>query len=140
MSKIINTTNYGLYELHARYSTKHNVATFNKYVVYSSQPPFKMGSIELTKEDLHLMLKYFYDIYDMEDKESEQMMIDYKITFSVPHDFEGFNRFVTAQGNIDSIVITASDGQTMVLNDVESFEIVEAVKVDIDEDKDQKLI
>lgn len=137
MSKIINTTNYGLYELHARYSTKHNVATFNKYVVYSSQPPFKMGSIELTKEDLHLMLKYFYD---MEDKESEQMMIDYKVTFSVPHTFEGLNEFATAQGNVDTIVITTKDGQMVVLNDVESFEIVEAVKVDIDEDKAIKLI
>jgi len=137
MLTVINTANYGLYELHARYSTKHNVATFDKYVVYSSQPPFKMGSIELTKEDLHLMLKYFYD---MEDKESEQMMIDYKITFSVPHDLEGFNEFTTVQGDIDSIVITTSDGQKIMLNDVESFEVVEAVKIDIDEDKDQRLI
>lgn len=137
MSKIINTANYGLYELHGCYDAKYKVATFDKYAIYSRQPPFRMGSIELTKEDLHLILKYFYD---MEDKGSEQMMIDYKVTFSVPHDFEGFNEFVTAQGNIDSIVITTSHGQRMVLNDVESFEIVEAVKVDIDEAKDQRLI
>ncbi|GLC88749.1 hypothetical protein [Lysinibacillus piscis] len=137
MSKIINTANYGLYELHARYNAIYNVVTFDKYAVYSSQPPFRMGSIELTKEDLHLMLKYFYD---MEDKGSEQPMIDYKVTFSVPHDFEGFNEFTTAQGNIDSIVITTSDGQTMMLTSVESFEIVEAVEIDIDEDKDRKLI
>jgi len=67
-------------------------------------------------------------------------MIDYKVTFSVPHTFEGFNEFATAQGNVDTIVITTKDGQMVVLNDVESFEIVEAVKVDIDEDKAIKLI
>ncbi|WPK10738.1 hypothetical protein R6U77_12695 [Lysinibacillus louembei] len=142
MSKIINTANYGLYELHARYNAKHNVATFDKYAVYRNQPPFRMGSIELTKEDLHFMLKYFYDVdLELEQiKKGKRMMIDYKVTFSVAHDFEGVNELTTAQGNIDSIVITTSDGQTMVLNDVESFEIVEAVKVDIDEDKDQRLI
>lgn len=140
MATVINTANYGLYELHARYNAKHNVATFDKYAVYSSQPPFRLGSIELTKEDLHLMLKYFYDMEMELMQRSEQMMIDYKVTFSVPHTFEGFNEFATAQGNVDTIVITTKDGQMVVLNDVESFEIVEAVKVDIDEDKAIKLI
>jgi hypothetical protein len=67
-------------------------------------------------------------------------MIDYKVIFSVPQTFEGFNEFATAQGNVDSIVITTKDGQTMVLNDVESFEIVEAVKIDVDEEQDKNLL
>lgn len=67
-------------------------------------------------------------------------MIDYKVIFSVPQIFEGFNEFATAQGNVDSIVITTKDGQTVVLNDVESFEIVEAVKIEVDEEQDKKLI
>lgn len=67
-------------------------------------------------------------------------MIDYKVIFSVPHTFEGFNEFATAQGNVDTIVITTKDGQTVVLNDVESFGIVEAVKIDVDEEQDEKLI
>jgi len=137
MATVIKTANYGLYELHARYNAKHNVATFDKYAVYRNQRPFRMGSIELTKEDIYLMLKYFYD---MEDKGSEQMMIDYKFTFSIPHDFDGFNEFTTAQGNLDSIVITTSDGQKIVLKDIENFEILEAVEIDMDEDKDRKLI
>jgi len=140
MATIINTAKYGLHELHARYNAEHNVATFDKYAVYSSQPPFRMGSIELTKEDLHLMLKYFYDMEIELIQRSEQMMIDYKVIFSVPQMFEGFNEFARAQGNVDSIVITTKDGQTMVLNDVESFEIVEAVKIDVDEEQDKKLI
>ena len=67
-------------------------------------------------------------------------MIDYKVIFSVPHTFEGFNEFATVQGNVDTIVITTKDGQTVVLNDVESFEIVEAVKIEVDEEQDEKLI
>lgn len=67
-------------------------------------------------------------------------MIYYKIILSVPHTFEGFNEFLTAQGNHDSLVITTTDGQTMVLNDIESFEIVEAVKIEINEEDDIKLI
>ncbi|WP_107842186.1 hypothetical protein [Metasolibacillus meyeri] len=68
MTTVINTTQYGLHELHARYDAKYKVATFNKYTVYHTRPAYKMGEIELTKEDVYLMLKYFCD---MEDKRDE---------------------------------------------------------------------
>ncbi|MDM5249034.1 hypothetical protein [Lysinibacillus sp. G4S2] len=67
-------------------------------------------------------------------------MIDYKIIFSAPQTFEGFNEFATAQGNVANMVITTKDGQILSLNDVESFGIVEAVKIDVDEEQDKKLI
>ncbi|WPK10265.1 hypothetical protein R6U77_09985 [Lysinibacillus louembei] len=62
MKTIINTTNYGLHELHARYDAKYKVATFDKYTVYTTRPPFKMGQIELTKEDVLTMLHYFEEV------------------------------------------------------------------------------
>lgn len=64
MITVINIANYGLHELHACYNAEYKVATFEKYAVYHTRPAFKMGSIELTKEDLYLMLKYFYDMED----------------------------------------------------------------------------
>lgn len=62
MEKIINTANYGLHELRARYNANYKVATFEKYAVYHTRPAFKMGQIELTKEDVIAMLRYFEEI------------------------------------------------------------------------------
>lgn len=62
MTIVINTTNYGLHELHARYDAKYKVATFDKYTIYTTRPAFKMGQIELTKEDVLAMLQYFEEV------------------------------------------------------------------------------
>ena len=67
-------------------------------------------------------------------------MIDYKIIFSVPQTFDGFNEIATVQGNVDTIVFTNKDGQTITLNDVKGFEIVEAVKIDVGEEQDKKTV
>lgn len=62
METIINKAHYGLHELRARYNPNYQTVTFEKYAMYNTRPAFKMGQIELTKEDVLAMLQYFEEI------------------------------------------------------------------------------
>lgn len=66
MSTIISTEINGLHEIRGTYNEQAKTITIESLVVLSIGRLVEIGKVTLTKEEMMMVLKFFYDSEDME--------------------------------------------------------------------------
>lgn len=64
MTTIISTEISGFHEIRAAYNEEAKTITFETFINLSIGKSIKIGEVTLTKQEIFMMLKYFYDAED----------------------------------------------------------------------------
>ncbi|MFJ7913880.1 MULTISPECIES: hypothetical protein [unclassified Lysinibacillus] len=64
MTTIFNTEIDGFHEITASYNEEAETVTFETFINLSIGKSIKIGGVTLTKQEIFMMLKYFYDAED----------------------------------------------------------------------------
>ncbi|WP_281486642.1 hypothetical protein [Lysinibacillus sphaericus] len=64
MITIISTEISGFHEIRAAYNETANTVTFETFIDLSVGKLIKIGEVTLAKQEIFIMLKYFYDAKD----------------------------------------------------------------------------
>ncbi|WPK10267.1 hypothetical protein R6U77_09995 [Lysinibacillus louembei] len=64
MATIISTEISGFHEIRGTYNEEAKTVTFETFINLSIGKSIKIGEVTLTKQEIFMMLKYFYDAED----------------------------------------------------------------------------
>ncbi|MGE7843102.1 hypothetical protein ACQKNX_20230 [Lysinibacillus sp. NPDC093712] len=64
MTTIISTGISGFHEIRATYNEEAKTVTFETFINLSIGKSIKIGEVTLSKQEIFMMLKYFYDAED----------------------------------------------------------------------------